>query len=194
VIWRRSNGTFYWLTSTSGYDPQFARGIQWGNDSLGDQPLLGDFDGDGLQDLAVWRASNGTWYWLSSSAGYSYLAQRGLQWGAQSEGDMPFTGDLDGDGRSELIVWRPGNGAWFWLTSSSGYGYPQQRQQAWGSAALGDVPALADFDGDRKLDLAVWRSSTGTWYWLPSSSGFSTAAARAKRWGSLAAGDIPMVR
>ena len=194
VVWRPTDGTFYWLTSSSGYSYSFARGVPWGNRNLGDKPMLGDFDGDGLQDLAVWRASTGTWFWLSSTTGYNYAAAQGVQWGSNAQADVVFTGDLDGDSRSELIVWRPGSGTWFWLTSTSGYSYAQQRHQAWGNASLGDVPGIGDFDGDRVIDLAVWRASTGTWYWLTSSSGFSPAAARAKAWGSLAAGDIPMVR
>ncbi len=142
----------------------------------------------------MWRASNGTWYWLSSAAGYSYAAARGLQWGSQSQGDVAFTGDIDGDSRSELIVWRPAAGTWFWLTSASGYSYAAQRHVAWGSAPLGDVPAVGDFDGDRNADLAVWRASTGTWHWLTSSSGYDPSRQGVKQWGSQARGDIPMVR
>jgi hypothetical protein len=55
--------------------------VQWGNASLGDSPIVGDIDGDGLTDLTVWRASTGTWFWLTSSTGYSYAAQRQKQWG-----------------------------------------------------------------------------------------------------------------
>ena len=38
---------------------------------------------------------------------------------------------------------------------------------------LGDTPMLGDLDGDRRADLIVWRASTGVWYWLTSSSGFT---------------------
>jgi hypothetical protein len=82
-------------------------------------PKIADIDGDGASDLVVWRASTGTWYWLTSSTAYNY-AQAGVkQWGNQSAGDVPLVGDLDGDGKSEFVVWRASTGTWFWLTSAS---------------------------------------------------------------------------
>jgi hypothetical protein len=38
------------------------------------------FDGDGLADLLVWRASSRTWYWLTSSPGYSYASAALAPW------------------------------------------------------------------------------------------------------------------
>ena len=99
VIWRSSTGTWYWLTSSSNYSYSASGAIQWGNASLGDQPVLGDYDGDGKADLAVWRASTGTWYWLTSSSNYSYSSAHGIQWGNSGLGDKIVTGDIDGDGK-----------------------------------------------------------------------------------------------
>jgi len=130
------------------------------------------------------RPSTGWWYWLKSSSNYTTAGQ--VQWGSGSVGDIPLVGDLDGDGKSEVIVWRWITSDWFWITSSSGY--TRQGAVRWGGA--GDVPLLGDFDGDGVDDIAVWRPSNGTWYWLLSSTGWTAGVA--KTWGGL--GDIPLVR
>ena len=189
IVWRPSDGTWYWLTKPTDLVSGPAGGRQWGNAALGDRPFVGDFDGDGLTDFAVWRASTGTWYWLTSSSGYSYSAARAVQWGSQAHGDVPLLGDFDGDGKSDPAVWRANSGTWFWLRSSNAYDYSEQRQVQWGDASLGDIPVVKEIDGDGSADLVVWRASTGTWYWVTSSTGYRYANAGAVPWGSAAAGD-----
>ena len=73
--------------------------------------------------------------------------------------------DGDGDGRSDLTVFRPSIGAWYRLNSSNG----QFSGVAFGQS--GDVPTGGDFDGDGLSDISVYRPSTGSWYRLNSSTG-----------------------
>lgn len=193
IVWRASTGTWYWLTSSTGYSYATQGQKQWGNQTLGDVPMLGDIDGDGKADLIIWRASTGTWFWLTSSSGYSYAQSGTKQWGNLGLGDVPKVADMDGDGNVDLVVWRASTGTWYWLTSSSGYNYSAQMVRQWGNSSLGDVPLLGDLDGDGLADLTVWRAPTGTWFWLTSSSGFSYATAGVKQWGNQALGDIPLL-
>ena len=85
--------------------------------------------------------------------------------GTRSRGNDAF--DFDGDGKTDISLWRPLNGDWRIINSSD----KATRTQVWGLSSLGDHPVPADYDGDGKTDIAVWRESEGNWYIIRSSSG-----------------------
>jgi probable HAF family extracellular repeat protein len=192
IVWRASTGTWFWLTSPTGYDHASARSRQWGNEARGDVPLIADLDGDGGGDLIVWRRESGTWFWLTSSSEYSYETQGSKQWGAS--GDTPVLGDIDGDTLADLIIWRPDTATWFYLTSSTGYAYASAGGQPWHTAGQTDVPMTGDMDGDGRADLVLWQAATGTWMWRTSRSEFALHSQRMQQWGSAALNDIPVIR
>jgi len=192
VIWRPGNGVWYILKSSNKYEYDQALKIQWGSGALNDAPLLGDIDGDNIDDLVIWRPGNGRWYILKSSAGYSYPEAFIKQWGSGALNDIPLLGDIDGDGKDDLIIWRPTNGYWYILKSSTGYDYSQAFIKQWGSGALNDIPFIDDFDGDGKDDLIIWRPGNGYWYILKSSANYDYGSAFVKQWGSGTLDDIPL--
>jgi hypothetical protein len=174
--------------SSSAYAYSTAGSIQWGNTTPGDQPLLGDLDGDGMADPVVWRAWTGTWYWLLSSRGYDYAAADSRDWGSAGNrftgGDQPLLGDLDGDGKSDLVIFRS---QWLWLSSANGYAYPGAGTP-FSTFTVGPHAFLADMDGDGRADLLTWGEANccvKTWNWLPSSSGYAFTSGRKQQWGSL---------
>ena len=77
--------------------------------------------------------------------------------------------DFDGDGRSDVAVYRPSTGDWYILKSSTNFTAWSVYQ--WGIP--GDTPVAGDYDGDGRSDVAVYRPSTGDWYILKSSTNFT---------------------
>jgi hypothetical protein len=190
AVWRAPSGMWYGLRSGLGYDPNQPVARQWGHQAFGDVSVPGDYDGDGLLDPAVWRPGTGTWHVLPSASGYQVASAWAVQWGHQAYGDVPVPGDYDGDGQTDLAVWRKGPGVWYVLRSSTNY--TQYSAWTWGGDAYGDVPVPGDYDGDGKTDPAVWRKGPGVWYALKSSTGYSGQDFLAIQWGADQYGDEPV--
>jgi hypothetical protein len=197
IVWRPIGGSvigqwFVYKSTNEILPPPFHRvsTFQWG--LPGDIPFVSDFDGDRTSDIGVWRPSDGTWHISlhvpgvnsSYSPEENYVIVR--QWGLP--GDHPLPGDYDGDGRSDLVVWRPTNGTWYVCSSKTEHDCSNARQVQFGLP--GDQPVRADFDGDGILDFTVWRPFLppviGQWYYRRSSDGIVIS----EQWGL--PGDIPL--
>jgi Fungalysin/Thermolysin Propeptide Motif./Fungalysin metallopeptidase (M36). len=91
--------------------------------------------------------------------------------------------DFDGDGRSDISVFRPNEGNWYLNRSTAGF-----TALNWGLPT--DKPAPGDYDGDNKTDVAIFRATTDgsqpDLYILNSSN--STVSYR--YWGTV--GDVPV--
>lgn len=113
----------YLLQSSAGF-----KAVQWGLTS--DYFVSGDYDGDGKTDLAVVRDTNSAldWWILRSSDNSVTVARFGIGTNYDSNNnalntkDMPTPGDYDGDGKTDIAVWRYSNGI-FYVFRSSGQGY-----------------------------------------------------------------------
>ena len=91
--------------------------------------------------------------------------------------------DFDGDGKTDVSVFRPSEGNWYLNRSTAGFSVVR-----WGLS--GDVVAPGDYDNDGKTDVAVFRATAGPgadFYILNSATSTMTFA----EWGTT--GDVPVV-
>lgn len=185
AVFRPSTGAWYIARSSD----QSVQILQLGQS--GDIPTPADFDGDGQAEAAVYRAGaaggnnpSNFYYLQSAQPNASYLTKQLGQ-----TGDLPVVGDFDGDGKSDIGVYRPAAAASSWFISMSAAGYAGFAPAVQLGQA-GDYLVQNDYDGDGRVDIAVWRPSNGVWYIRQSSRIGQAAELRQTQWGQQ--GDTPV--
>jgi hypothetical protein len=176
VLWRNSSGEVaFWQSNAGAGFTGFSStdlGVVATNWTI---EQVGDFNGDGKDDI-LWRNTAGdTALWLSKSgAGFTGITSVDLGIISTSQ-SIQSVGDFNGDGKDD-ILWRNSSSGdvSFWL-SNSGTGYTGVT-----IADIGVVPTswtiqqVGDFNGDSKADI-LWRNSNGdVALWLSNATaGFS---------------------
>lgn len=143
------SGQLAWFTRTSAQE--IVPEVLWGTAS--DRPVPADFDGDGKDDIAVFRPGpQGRFYIVESRT----QTARTIDFG-QTGDDPSVVADYNGDNIDDVAVYRPGSGQGgqsFWYVQYRGDSYFQT--VAWGQS--GDTPAPGDYDGDNRSDFVVRRA------------------------------------
>ncbi len=107
----------------------------------------------------------GRWYVTDASAanGFSVSpAFRFTVFGTATTINRPAFVDFDGDRKTDISIFRPAAGQWWYSKSSDS----QTLALQFGSGTDKIVPA--DFSGDGRTDIAIWRPASGEWFILRS--------------------------
>jgi hypothetical protein len=125
--------------------------FQYGSE--GDKAFTGDFTGDGISTIGVYR--DGKWYIDRSGTGKwdeNAVLVNNADFGLGS-GGIPVIGDFNGDGRDKIGLYVEGTG---YLDTTGDFKFDTVIE----FGEKGDYPVVGDFDGTGIAQLAVYRAST----------------------------------
>jgi hypothetical protein len=180
----RSMNSVHWYGRRGGQGLFGIPKLWSGNSGSGlDVYLLGDVTGDGRDDLVIGSvvdADTVSWR-VRRSNGSKFGKAETWNTAAGRIGDRFYLGDMDGDGRKDLLFARAiaaaGNSPldWFVATSSgASFGEPASAGTSRGTAA--DRSLLGDIDGDGRVDLvSIQRETIIADVFVSNGSAFVTA-------------------
>jgi hypothetical protein len=122
----------------------------------GDIPMMGDWNGDGVDTPGLYRQSNGFVYLRNSNT----QGPGEISYFFGIAGDIPIAGDFDGDGDDTVSIYRPSEGKVYVINSLG----TANAQFSYFFGLPGDKPFAGDFNGDGTDTVGLHRESSGFVY------------------------------
>ncbi|WP_158888834.1 FG-GAP-like repeat-containing protein [Amycolatopsis anabasis] len=144
------------LSNGSGFDQartwhtHFAIGAEF--------PAVGDFNGDGKDDIATFTRGDSGKVYVSLSDGTKFV-QDGWKWHDHFAlgNEIPAVGDFNGDGKADIATFTRADSGKVYVSLSDGGQFVQDAWKWHDHFALGnEIPAVGDFDGDGKDDIVTF--------------------------------------
>jgi len=132
----------------------------------------GDFNGDGISDVACYTGGSGSWN-VALSVGSGWQIPSPF-WNGGPGPALPVTdqcvkGDFNGDGKTDLACYTGNTGSWN-IALSTGNGWDSEfwnngplLTKEWSVVPVPGQCFAADFNGDGKTDLACSDGVDGVW-------------------------------
>lgn len=173
----------------------------WGGFAKNDKFFRADLNGDGRDDLVVFNGDDWsmTYVGLLRSTGTAFNLTKRYDgdipgWGGLAKHDEVFIGDLNGDGKDDVVVF---NGqdwsmAYVGLFRSQSTGLQMTKRYdgdipGWGGLARNDRLILGDFDGDGRCDIYIFNGDDWSMPYLGMFRSSGNGLAYVRRYD----GDVP---
>ena len=141
--------------------------------------MVGDFNGDGRDDLVGRVAHNGDW-WVAQSTGSGFANTKWTRWSTNVTWTDVMVGDFNGDGRDDIVGRVAHNGDW-WVAQSTGSNFANAKWTRWSTNVDWTDVMVGDFNGDGRDDIVGRVTHNGDW-WVGESTGSRFVNARWTRW------------
>ncbi len=182
------NGNWWVSTLSSG---------SWQTTLLGSFPvstlkstLTGDFNGDGIIDVAGW-ATNGNWYLGITQSNNTLAVTQWTGW-LNNDASQVHVGDFNGDGKDDLLA-MDSSGYW-WVAQSQGNTFTTGTWTKWKASANWKDVQVADFNNDGKDDIIGRARSGRLTVALSTGTKFTNASwgqwSKAVTWQDVSVGDF----
>jgi hypothetical protein len=170
----RSAGSDVFVALSTG--TSFGSKVKWHNTFAPNNtiPLVGDFNGDGKDDIVVFNRENVGDVFVALSNGSSFVGT-GQRWHQDFAfiADVPMVGDFNGDGKDDIAAFTRGPQADVFVALSGGasFGFRTKWHDFFSLGA--EVPVVGDFNGDGRDDIACFTKDPGNDVFVATSNGSS---------------------
>jgi hypothetical protein len=129
-----------------------------------DTAVAGDWNNDGFTEIGVFRPSTGWWYldFNGDNEWSGCAVDKCIFFGTAN--DKPVTGDWNNSGYSKIGVFRPSTGMWFLDVNGNGQWDGCGTDRCINFGTSGDLPVTGDWNGDGIYEVGTFRPTTGYWY------------------------------
>ncbi|RVX41602.1 VCBS repeat protein [Nonomuraea polychroma] len=130
-----------------------------------------DVTGDGKDDVVAFSHGTGADVYAAASTGTSFGT--GAKWHDffSPDGETPYTGDVTGDGKDDVVTFSHGTSADVYVAPSTGTSFGTAAKWHDNFALSGEIPAVGDVNGDGKDDIVTFTRGSGADVYVSLSTG-----------------------